>query len=179
MKNFILKLKEKLSKLYNKNKKLFVFTLSLVIIIFVCFLFLPKSKSTTSKEQANESTTATSANYSDELEGKIKKMLLSLDEVNKVSVMIVCDSSSEIEYLKSRTETTASDGSTKTVTEEIAYEKDGSKTSAIIVSEKLPKIVGVWVIINSVSASTKLAITNSIISVLNIPETSISILQER
>lgn len=177
MKNFFLRLKEKINNMYSKNKKLFVFTLSLVLIVGVCLLFYPKSDN---KTQDNVSIVETKLDsYADEMENKIEKMLLSLDEVDKASVMIVCDGSEVVNYLKNSTETIGSDGSTKTITEEVVYEKNGTNSSPIIVSKVMPKIVGVWVIINSVSASTKLAITNSIISVLNIGETSISILQER
>ena len=93
----------------------------------------------------------------------------------------VCDATEKIEYLKNVSETTSGSGDniSRTKTEEVVYEKNGSNSSAIVVSKTMPKIVGVWIVINEVSPSTKLAITNSICSVLNIDASSISILQER
>lgn len=178
MKNVFVKIKEKLVSLYGKNKRLFIITLALIVVVCACFLLYPKQTKT---EVKSETKTSLSINrsYAEALEDRLETMLLSLTEINKANVLVVCDETEVVEYLKNKTETIGADGSTKTITEEVVYEKDGSSTSPIIVSKTMPKIVGVWVIINSVSASTKLAITNSIISVLNIPETSISILQER
>lgn len=178
MKKFFSGLKTKISSLYSKNRKLFIVMVSLVLVIIVCFLFYPKSEEM-SKNQTSEIKTSeqTSLDYTSKIETKVKEMLLSLEEVTKANVMVLCDSTEIVEYQKNVNETTSENSSSKN--EEVAYEKDGSKSTPIVVTTKNPKIVGVWIIINSVSASTKLAITNSICSVLNIDETSINILQER
>lgn len=179
MKNILSGLKKKLSLLYSKNKKLFTIIIALVLVIIVCLLFYPKSSSEKNDNNSNNmsSSNDVAQDYSSKVENKIKAMLLTLDEVNKASVMVVCFSSEIVEYKTNINETTSDNSSTKS--EEVAYEKDGSKNTPIIVTTKNPKIVGIWIIINSVSASTKLAITNSICSVLNIDEASINILQER
>lgn len=184
IKNFFSGLKTKISSLYSKNKKLFILTMVLILVLLVSFLFYPKSKAKSSKNSVNENLAVKrddSSDYSKQLETKLEQMLLSLGEVKKASVMVVCESSVSYDYLKNRKETTSGSGDniSKTIDEEVAYEKNGSASTPIIISTIMPKIVGVWVIINSVSASTKLAITNSISSVLNLDETSISILQER
>lgn len=177
MKKIFGSLRQKINSLYMKNKKLFVVTISLILIILVCVLFYPKSSTNLEKEQDVNASEQTSQDYASRMESKIKNMLLSLDEVTKASVMIVCDSTEIIEY-QTNTNETISDNST-TKNDEVAYEKDGSKNTPIIVTTRSPKIIGVWVIVNSVSASTKLAITNCLQTVLNIDETSINILQER
>lgn len=184
IKNLFSGLKTKISSLYSKNKKLFILTSILIFILVITFIAYPKTKSsknqTTKTEIANDSN-QTSTDYALILENKLEEMLLSIGEVKKASVMVVCESSVTYDYLKNRKETTSGSGEniSKTIDEEVAYEKNGSSSSPIIISTKMPKIVGVWVIINSVSASTKLSIINSIGSVLNLDETSISILQER
>lgn len=178
MKKFFSGLKAKMSSFYSKNRKLFIVVVSLVLVIIVCFLFYPKSEET-AKNQTSEtkSSEQASLDYTSKIEAKVKEMLLSLEEVTKANVMVLCESTEIVEYQKNVNETTSENSSSKN--EEVAYEKDGSKSTPIVVTTKNPKIVGVWIIINSVSASTKLAITNSICSVLNIEETSINILQER
>lgn len=178
MKKFFSGLKTKMSSLYSKNRKLFIVMVSLFLVIIVCFLFYPKTD-TNAKNQTTEtkSSEQTSLDYTTKIETKVKQMLLSLEEVTKANVMVLCDSTEIVEYQKNVNESTSENSSSKN--EEVAYEKDGSKSTPIVVTTKNPKIVGVWIIINSVSASTKLAITNSICSVLNIEETSINILQER
>lgn len=178
--NFFVNVKTKFSSLFQKNKKLFILLVVLVCILLFCMIFYPKSaKSESDTDVKSELNTDVSASdYASSIENKIQSMLLSVDEIKKASVMVLCESTIINDYLKDKSETKNADGST-TYSEETAYEKNSSNTSPIIISSKMPKIVGVWVIINEVSPSTKLAITNSISSVLNLNETSISILQER
>lgn len=180
-KNFFVGLKNKVSSLYCKNKKLFIFTLVLVCVIAFCFFSFPKTSSLTkTKTESSKVQETKTDDFSDKLGRQIEDMLLSINEVKKASVLVVCESSEINEYLKNRKETVSgTDSQSKTIEEDVAFEKDGSSSSPILITTKTPKVVGVWIVINSVSASTKLAITNSICSVLNIDESSISILQER
>lgn len=177
--NFFVKLKNWLVGLYQKNKKLFIITSVLLLVLVICLFFYPKTENQeeTTKSQVDNYSTS-SSDYASAIENKLQSMLLSIDEVKTASVMVLCESTVVNEYLQDKNETKNADGSTS-YSEETAYEKNGSNTTPIIISSKMPKIVGVWVIINEVSPSTKLAITNSIASVLNLNETSISILQER
>lgn len=177
--NFFVNLKNKITGLYQKNKKLFIITSVLLFVLVICLFFYPKTEKQeeTIKSQVENSSTS-SSDYASSIENKLQSMLLSIDEVKSASVMVLCESTVVNEYLQDKNETKNADGST-TYSEETAYEKNGSNTTPIIISSKMPKIVGVWVIINEVSPSTKLAITNSISSVLNLSEESISILQER
>lgn len=180
MKNFFVKFRVKISELFNKNKKLFIFTIALIIVVVFCFIFYPTSSSKTNISKNSDVTlNSSNADYVSKLETKLEEMLMSMNEVTKANVMVMCDSTEIVEYLKNKNESYNESGSVSSSSEEVAYEKNGSNSSPIIVTTKMPKVVGVWVIINSVSASTKLAITNSIVSVLNVPESSISILQER
>lgn len=180
LKNLFSNLKNKLSLISGKNKKFIVLGVVLTVLVLGVFAF-PKNKSTDdSEKETYELSESGSRDYENELELKIKQMLLSMSEIQTANVMVFCDSSGRCDYLKNKTETISGTGesSSKTITEEVVYEKNGSNTSAIIVSKTMPKINGVWVVINQVSASTKLAIINSISSVLNIDSSSISILQE-
>lgn len=182
IKNLFSFLKSKLGMLYHKNKKLFLFTLVLIVVIVFCFVSYPNNgEKENSKSENNAVTHVASVDYASQLEEKVKQMLLAIEEVKSASVMVVCDSSEKIQYLKNITETSSGSGETssKTTSQEVVYEKNGSISTPIIVSKTMPKVVGVWIVINSISPSTKLAIINSVCSVLNISESSISILQER
>lgn len=183
LKNIFVNFKNKISSLYSKNKKLFVFTCVLIAVVLLCFFAFPKTSSLTKTKTKTEQNTKSlnqTTDYSERLAGKIEEMLLAIDEVKQANVLVVCESTEIYDYLKNRKETTSGgEDKSTTLEENVAYEKEGSSSTPIIITTKMPKVVGVWVIINTVSASTKLAITNSISSVLNIDETSISILQER
>ena len=172
-------LKERLSKFKGKNKKLFVFSIVLIAVLFAYFIFIPSgNEKVDSKTDSKQTEQDIESGYAEKMEAKIEKMLLSLNEVNVAKVMVVCDSTEVYEYLKNLDETKSDNGST-TIREEVVYEKNGSITKPIVVRTKSPKVVGVWIVINAVSASTKLAITNSLKSVLNVDESCINILQER
>ena len=181
LKNLFLSLKNKISFLYGKNKKLFVWGIVLLVLVFV-FLFAFPKENDEDKNLAkdSESVKNISLGYEEELESKIQKMLVSISEVSVANVMVFCDSSEHYEYLKNVSETSSGSGdsASKTITEEVVYEKNGSNSTPIIVAKTMPKILGVWIVINQVSPSTKLAITNSICSVLNVESSCISILQE-
>ena len=182
LKNLLASLKNKFSSLSIKNKKFWYLGIILVVLIALCVFVFPSSdKDKKDASEINSQTSLISKKYEDEIEQKLKQMLLSISEINEASVMVVCDATEKVEYLKNISETSSGSGDSlsKTITEEVVYEKDGSNSSAIVVSKTMPKIMGVWIVINEVSPSTKLAITNSICSVLNIEESRISILQGR
>lgn len=177
MKKFFSNLKSKVCALYSKNKKLFIITIILLAVILVCLFYYPSISSNDDSKTKNIAKTTTSDDYVAVLEAKIENMLLSFNEITRVSVMVVCESSEVTEYLKNTTESTSENSSS--TTEEVAYEKNGSNNQPIVVKTIMPKIVGVWVVVNDISASTKIGIINSLSTVLNVDQTSISILQER
>ena len=182
MKKIFFDLKNKILSFARKNRRLFIVTLVLIFVLLFAtvYSFLSSSKVKADSEIVTTKTVVDDR-YETMVENKILQMLLSLSEVSKANVMVVCETSVVNEYLKNTSETTSTSdaNSTKTITEDIVFEKNGSNNSPIIVSSTFPKVMGVWVIVNNISASTKLAIISSICSVLNISESCISILQER
>ena len=181
MKKFLLKLKQSYVSLFNKNKKLLLVTTILICVIVVAFVFSLVKPKPQNVESNTSNFSSIDDSYEQVIETKIKSMLLSIDEIKSANVMVACETTVIKQYLKNTNQTTTkSDNSTTTtLTEDVVFEKTGSSNTPIVVSTKMPKIVGVWIIINTVSASTRLAIINSICSVLNINESCISILQER
>ena len=178
IKSYFVKIKENISKLYNKNKKLLVVIVALIVAVFgYLFFLIPKNDEEKNlvKEQKIES--GLISDYENFLENKLEKMLLSIDEVSSVDVMVVCDTSGVYHYLKnvSVTENSGDKQGTKTLTEEIVFEKEGSNTKPVLEKFDYPKVVGVMVVMKGVSPSTKLSIINSISIVLNVSPESISI----
>jgi stage III sporulation protein AG len=179
MGGIIKKLKNNFLNFFSRNKKLTILVVVLVSAFLFSVIFYPSNGTNNDDGVKNESSQKVeSVDYPSQLESKIKSMLMNISEISKVDVMVVCESSEIYEFLKNHEES-KTDGGSSTIRDEVVYQKDGSNSMPIVISSKMPKIVGVWIIVNSISPSTKLAITNSIKSVLNLDESCISILQER
>ena len=177
---FISNITDTVKGLFKKNKKLFFLTIALIFImlaIFVSTFFT--SKNSSSKKNTSVSTGV--LDYTNSVENKLESMLLSLTGVSSASVFVMVEATPTITYLTETEEVTttnASGSSTTTKTTTVVFEKDGSISTPITVTTILPKVTGVMVVLNKVSPSTKLNITNAIATVLNIDVSCISILQE-
>lgn len=179
IKSYIVKIKQNIIKYYKLNKKLFLSIVVLLIIVIGYVFYLMNSSNNSSETIVeNNQTFSDVESYESRLENKLKNLLLNIDDVNLVDVMVVCDTTEIVHYLKnnSKTETT-SDGSTTAIqTDEVVFEKNSSNTIPIIEYKTMPKVLGVMVVLSNVSPSTKLAIIKSIAVVLNIDESCISII---
>lgn len=182
MKNFAFftKLKDKVLGLKNsKNRKNLFLIIGLIIgVILLIISFIIPSKT---KVEKTEKTEISVSSYSSSIESKLEQMLLNLNEITNVDVMVMVESSPKIEYLLEKKEEVKTDekGSSSVVSTTVVFEKNGSVSTPVVVTTIMPKITGVFVVLNQVSASTKISIINSISVVLNIDQTCISILQER
>lgn len=175
-------IKTKTFSLYSKNKKIFLCCVCLVVAaIFLLFsiIFSPKNKTNKSISKTEESGSVLS--YASSIETKLEKMILGLDGIDKVSAMVMVDSTPTTKYLiETNTETKGTEENAVTTTSEtVVFEKNGSITTPIVVTTILPKVTGVLIVTNKIDAMTKLAIINSISVVLNIDASCISLLQER
>lgn len=161
-----------------KNKKNIFLIIGLILgaglLIFSFFL------SSNNAGVKDEKTNVSILDYSSNVELKLEEMLLNLNEVTNVSVMVMVDSSPKIEYLTEREEEVKTDekGSLSTISTTVVFEKNGSTTTPVVVTTIMPKITGVFIVLNNISASTKISIINSVSVVLNIDPSCISILQE-
>ena len=181
MKNFAFftKLKDKFFGLKNsKNRKNLFLILGLiigVILLIISFIIQPKTK-----VEIKDKTEISVSSYSSNIESKLEQMLLNLNEITNVEVMVMVESAPKIEYLTEKKEEIKTDdkGSSSVVSTTVVFEKNGSVSTPVVVTTIMPKITGVFVVMNQVSASTKISIINSISVVLNIDQTCISILQE-
>lgn len=176
---FLSKLKEKLKPIL-KNKKITSILIVLLVILVVFYFIVSNFSFTDKEEKLNRKTEISVSDYSKSVENKLSEMLLQINELNKVSVMVMVESTPKIEYLTETEEVveTKENNSSSTKSTTIVFEKDGSVSTPIVVTTLMPKITGVLIITNKISVSTKLNITKSISIVLNIDESCISILQE-
>lgn len=177
---FFSKIKAKTSELKSKNKK--VFYLSIVLIIAAAFFVFSIAFKTGKKnsEQKSENNQISVSDYASSIEKKLTDMISKLDSVNEVSVFVMVDSTPRIEYLTEKSEEVKQEGESKNsvVSETVVFEKDGSILTPIVVTTIMPKVTGVLIVTNKISASTKISIISSVSVVLNIDRESISLLQE-
>ena len=173
--SFIEKLK---LKTFNK-KKVFGWFIIAGLIIVVVFVYLTFGKFENKNTTKIESTFSLNE-YSNAVEEKLKSMILKLDEINSASVMVMVESTPKIEYLTESEEVfeNAEKGSSSTKSTTVVFEKNGSVNTPIVVTTLMPKVTGVLIVVNKISASTKIALINSISAVLNVDVSSINILQE-
>lgn len=178
------KIKENFSKLFKGNKKVMLTGAAFVVIalILVISIYFPKSNKSQTKTNSGSTNFGTSfSSYASSVEEKLKGMLLQVDGVNKASVFVMVDSSPKVNYLVQTEEVTtpgANGVTSSTKKETVVFEKNGSSQSPIVTSTVMPKITGVLIVTNSISASVKYNIIRAVSVVLNVNESCINILQE-
>ena len=180
MKNLLnlFKVKELLKKLFS-NKKNTILVILAVIVILALFL-MPNLFNAKEKVEKQEQKEVSVLDYTKSIEDKLESMLINVAEINKVDAMVMVESTPKIEYLTEteEIETPGQNGSSSTKSTTVVFEKDGSVSTPIVVTTIMPKVTGVFIVVNNISASTKISIINSISVVLNIKPECISILQE-
>ena len=180
IKNVFVNFYTKAKSLFLKNKKLsIVFVACFIVLVFGLFSnFMPRKKEKSQTENFENNSFFT---YTNAIENKLETMLLQVNEIDFVYVLVMVDSTPKVNYLM-QTETvneSSNDITKSTIEETVVLEKNGSKSSPIIVSTTVPKITGVLIVTNKISSSTKVSIINSISTVLNVDGSCISILQEK
>lgn len=179
--DFLNKIKDKFKNINVKGKKLiFIAVAAIFVMVAICISALSSNKKT--KTEGETSTQFSVSSYASSIEKKLESMLINMEQISKVSAFVMVEASPEVEYLTETEESTTtnnSGSSTTTKSTKPVFEKNGSVSSAVVVSTKLPKILGVMILVNSITTATKINIISSVSVVLNIDESRISILQER
>ena len=174
------KIKEKIKPLF-LNKKKSLILVSAIIVALVLFFIPSILKKQNNESQSPKIEDVSVSEYSKNVEEKLESMLLKISEINSASVMVMIESTPQIQYLTETEETLETDekgGSSSIKSTTVVFEKDGSVSTPVVVTTVMPKVTGVLIVLNKISASTKLSIINSISVVLNIDASCISILQE-
>ena len=176
------KIKERIKGLYKNNRKIFfacIIMLALGLALLINSFFL--SSKTTKKETTNKNLQVSVTDYASSLENKLVGILLEMESVTKASAFVMVESTPKIEYLtesENVTTTNSAGVSSSTISTTVVFEKNGSISTPVAVTTVMPKVTGVLIVINGVSSSTKYNIIRAISVVLNVDESSISILQE-
>ena len=172
--------KSKIMELKAKNKK--VFFMCMVLFFAIIFLLISIILSSGKKGTNEKKTTAQISvlEYASSIENKLEDIIIKLDSVKNVSVFVMVDSTPKIEYLTQTSEEIKENesGKNSVVSKTVVFEKNGSISTPIVVTTIMPKVTGVMIVTNKISASTKLSIISSVSTVLNISQSCISLLQE-
>ena len=179
--NFIKNFINGLKNLFKTNKKLFFTSIFAIVVLSVLLVFSVFSDAKKENQENSHISAPAITEYSEKIEAKLVSLISSLEEVNSVSAFVMVDSTPTTQYLMESEESSSpSDkGTLSTKSETVVFEKNGSVSTPVVVTVIAPKITGVLIVVNKISASTKLSIINSISVVLNVPESCISILQEQ
>jgi len=168
-----------------KNKEI---AISIILGVIVLFLFFSSGFNSTKEVKSvsesevltNESSTynITSTQYVDYLESKIEKALLNINGINKVSAIVMVDSSPRINvYEELDGANSITDNDTKSVKRAVII-KNGNIETPIILYEEFPKITGVLVIYNGESnANIKLNIVRAMQTLFNIDANKVEVLE--
>lgn len=176
---FLVGFKEKFKNLFSDKKKSFIFVFVAIVVVGV-LLVSSYFETDSSKKQIENESDFSILEYSNNIEKKLQAMILSVEEIESASVMVMVESTPKISYLTEGEETIETDekGSSSTKSTTVVFEKNGSVYAPIVVTTLMPKVTGVLIVVNNISASTKHSLLNSVAVVLNIDVSSISILQK-
>lgn len=131
--------------------------------------------------EQSSSTYLSTLDYCRELESKLQSLIENVDGAGKVKVMISVDGSPEIIYASDKSETNStnmSGSSTSTNTSSPIIVEVGGKSSALILTENLPKVKGVIVVSSGAgNVAVKLNILNAVSTLLGISSDQVSVLK--
>lgn len=176
---FLSKFKQNFKLLFSNKKSTTILIVAIIICLILFFMPTFFKKNETQNQSINNVNFSVSE-YSEKLENKLENLLLGLDEISSVKAMVMVESTPKIEYLTESEDVVQTDekksSSTKSTT--VVFEKNGSISTPVVVTTIMPRVTGVLLVVDKLSASTKVAIINSISVVLKIDASCISILQE-
>ena len=174
--------KSRLLQLFTKRniKIICLAIIGVVGLLVVVGVFDSNGDDITSLEQSS-STYLSTLDYCRELESKLQSLIENVDGAGKVKVMISVDGSPEIIYASDKSETNStnmSGSSTSTNTSSPIIVEVGGKSSALILTENLPKVKGVIVVSSGAgNVAVKLNILNAVSTLLGISSDQVSVLK--
>lgn len=152
-----------------------IFILILLLILFGNFNFSSK----TSASVGTSTTYISSTQYAENLEEKLKTVLSKINGAKSVEVMITLQSGTSYVLAsneETKTTTNGADSTTTVSTNPIIIE-NGTDSNPIIISEVLPKILGVVVVSSGAyNVAVRLNLLNAVQTLLDLPASQIQIL---
>ena len=155
-----------------------IFILLAIIIMFSGDLNFTSNSGITETSSNKSYYYFSTIDYIKKSEENLKKMILSLDEVNEAEVMLSVSSGGEIVYATNSEEKTTTDKNSSTTikTNEVVFVTEDGVTYPLVLKEILPTIDGVVIISKDVSdISVKLKVIEMVQNILDIPNNKINI----
>lgn len=165
--------------LSNKKIQLSIACLLALIIALIAFSGSGDSSSKNESNTANNIESGSSgASYEEVIEDRIESIVNSIGGITEANAFVYTKGSIEIIYGEDvEIKTSGSSGESVVESKAIAFSKDGSTTSAVIVTKKYPEIEGVLVVAKGADDEKKrIMIINALASVLGININSIEVL---
>lgn len=168
--------KQKIKKLGFLNNKKILIAVAVVLSLVLILLFFKSSGSGTTQTKKQINNAETYDEYVDYTEKRIKNIISSIKGVGEVKVIISTNNSPEIVYAKDLQKKDISD-TEYLVEESVVYEKDGSRSSGLIVYKKYPKIDGILVVAGGANdEKIRIMIINALSTVFDVEISKIEVL---
>ena len=183
MKNFILKLKQKVLSLRSKFGKKFEITLALLLSVVVVVIFLnsvnaQKEPQEAYKEQEKMIDTSVKT-YVEQTEQRLEGIISAIKGVGTAKVFVSSKESTKYVYASEEDTKTSTNesGSTISSSETIIFSKNGTTTQPILELEIYPQIIGVLVVAEGAeNEKIKMTILNAVSVALNLEISKIEVL---
>lgn len=174
-----MKLKEKLSLMFKKDKRIVILVvLGVIAIALIVLSELLPAKVDTKQEQ--ETVTTNTQTVEVDTEKRLSDIISQIDGAGKVKVMVTLDTSQEYEYAKNSTDDIKKDGENT----DSKYEREyvlvdtSNGEECVLVKSTEPKIRGVIVVCDGGDIqSVKNNITNAVASALGVSTNNITVLK--
>lgn len=168
MKNKLTDKFSEILKKFKENKKFqVIFFISILLLIIIFYFALKPSE----KSKQDNTIKITTSSYSENLENKLEKALLSIDGVEKVNVLITLETGFEYVYATEQ-QTKSTLNGTQTTTSLVLVSGE-----PVIVKEIYPIIKGVVIVCNNAkNIKTRLDILSVAQTVLEISNDKITII---
>ena len=167
---WFLKLREKIAGNRKVSYVIVILLIALVLILFVSSFFKTNQNSNTTN---NYSTSISDNSFESFMEDRLSRVLNSVKGISSVKVFVSVESSNIVNYAKD----VVTDSNNSKNGETIVFSKNGTKTEPVIISLTYPEIKGVLVVAKGITPKTNLELTNCLSLVLNIPLSSIQIME--
>lgn len=167
--NFIAKLKSLISV---RNRKIFMIFCIIVVCVFILMFsgFATEKNKNNTQQQNNEEIafSCDALEYANQVSQTLQSIINNIKGLTNAKVVVVVESSPVINYLTEKNGDAAA----------VVYYKNGSKYEPAVVSQFLPKITGILVVVNGISnLEVKYNLLNAISAVYNLDISSIEILE--
>lgn len=161
-----------------KHIEIIIFSIFIIFLLLICFSSPTNifgSKTNSGNNNNTEATTyASTKEYVNSLENKLKSLISTIKDAGQVEVMISVENSCEVKFATEDTITTS--GQKVEKSSKIVFVETGGQSLPIITNESLPKIIGIVVVSSGAKdTNVKLDIISCVQTLLNLPSSQIQV----